>query len=429
MRAEFDYLHQQFPDGGLFRDKNWRLSPNPVTLSSAQIDELEAIGRALYAFSRAANALYFSEDLGPNFKHYLDRGKPDWLLKLQSSPTLRDQVPQVIRPDLLLTSKGFRLVEIDSLPGGMGTLDLLHQAYSSAGFSPIRSGTSFTEFFSDQRTQFAFSEEGLDYFPEIQWLANQSEGKCRVHPEATIDPQALASIENSQTYRYFELWDKDLTPEHRQLLKLASEGALQMTPPPKAFLEEKLLLALYWMPGLTEGWKRELAAEHRTVLDQLIPKTWVLDPTPIPETTVQHGTNFWSWEELKDLSIKDRRLVVKISGFSETAWGSRGVHIGHDETRTEWQASVTQALAAFDTNPYLMQPFEDSSKFDHNYYDDTGKVERIESVARFNPYFQVRDGRTSIASVMAVVCPSDKKKIHGMTDASLVPCIRRNPEN
>ena len=42
-------------------------------------------------------------------------------------------------------------------------------------------------------------------------------------------------------------------------------------------------------------------------------------------------------------SQKDRRLVLKVSGFSELAWGSRGVTIGHDVSSEEWRRLVAEA--------------------------------------------------------------------------------------
>lgn len=428
MTSRFQLLQSRFPKGGLFRDKSWRLSPSPVALSPSQIDDLSRIGQALYNFSLAANKLYHSPTAPAIVRDYLDRGKPRQILDWQNSAVIHSQVPVIIRPDLLITPEGFRLVEIDSLPGGIGTLDLLHETYSALDFPLIRTGCSMTEFFARTRTHFVFSEEGMNYFPEIQWLVEQSGGQCQLTSAADAEklptaPDPLAAhFGKHPIYRFFELWDPELLPSHRQLLDLAAAGTLTLTPPPKAFLEEKLLLALFWLPDLHPFWRQNLTAADLQCLESLIPKTWVLDPRPIPKSMVQHGTHLASWRQLASLSLKDRRVVVKISGFSENAWGSRGVHIGHDENQGTWQQTITSALASFGQNPYILQPFEDSLKFDHTYFDESGTTTTTSSVARINPYYQIHDNQAKISSVMAIVCPSDKKKIHGMNDASLVPC-------
>jgi hypothetical protein len=43
---------------------------------------------------------------------------------------------------------------------------------------------------------------------------------------------------------------------------------------------------------------------------------------------------------------------------------------------------------------------------------------------RLCPYFFTDDqGRTSLAGALATLAPADKKKIHGMRDAVLLPCM------
>jgi len=50
---------------------------------------------------------------------------------------------------------------------------------------------------------------------------------------------------------------------------------------------------------------------------------------------------------------------------------------------------------------------------------------------RLCPYYFVHgegDGaRTTLGGVLATACPADKKIIHGMSDAVLVPCSARGP--
>ena len=42
------------------------------------------------------------------------------LIELQRSPAFKNDVPRVIRPDILLTETGFSITELDSVPGGIG---------------------------------------------------------------------------------------------------------------------------------------------------------------------------------------------------------------------------------------------------------------------------------------------------------------------
>ncbi len=48
------------------------------------------------------------------------RGKPAELIEFSRSKQFRDDLPVVIRPDLILTDEGYTIAEIDSVPGGIG---------------------------------------------------------------------------------------------------------------------------------------------------------------------------------------------------------------------------------------------------------------------------------------------------------------------
>ena len=43
--------------------------------------------------------------------------------------------------------------------------------------------------------------------------------------------------------------------------------------------------------------------------------------------------------EARAMRKRDRELILKVSGFNETAWGARGVHLGSDLSTSEWSAA------------------------------------------------------------------------------------------
>ncbi len=51
-------LHAAIPTAGLFAEKDWLLSPEPLRLDAAFIEELEKLGHRLTIFQRAQNELY-----------------------------------------------------------------------------------------------------------------------------------------------------------------------------------------------------------------------------------------------------------------------------------------------------------------------------------------------------------------------------------
>src|SRR6202008_1110471 len=96
------------------------------------------------------------------------------------------------------------------------------------------------------------------------------------------------------------------------------------------------------------------------------------------------------WNELKEFSQKQRELVLKISGFSERAWGSRGVFIAPDLPRHIWAEQIDKALAAFSTNPFILQRFYRGGLFEQKYLDvQTGEIRVLRGRVRLCPYYFV----------------------------------------
>ena len=101
------------------------------------------MGRVLLQFYRAVNLLYrkSAEGKQPEWvASWLDLGKPAELVALQRSPAFKNDVPRVIRPDILLTEQGVSITELDSVPGGIGLTAWLGKTYSilSEGGVPRR---------------------------------------------------------------------------------------------------------------------------------------------------------------------------------------------------------------------------------------------------------------------------------------------------
>ena len=157
---------------------------------------------------------------------------------------------------------------------------------------------------------------------------------------------------------------------------------------------------------------------------ELVPYGWVVDPIPLPPHASLPRLEVHSWQQLGDFSQKQRRLVLKVSGFSELAWGSRGVVIGHDVSREEWAEALNAACEGFETQPHLLQEFREAKLLEHPYFDPvTGSRKMMRGRARLCPYYFVdEEGGIKLGGCLAAIVPADKKKIHGMRDAILTVC-------
>src|SRR5450755_2187328 len=130
------FIRDSLPPGGLFAGLEWKISPAPFPLGENLAEEIESLGRVLLQFYRAVNLLYrkSAEGKQPEWvARWLDLGKPRELIELQRSAAFKNDVPRVIRPDILLTENGFAITELDSVPGGIGLTGWLNQTYSKNG--------------------------------------------------------------------------------------------------------------------------------------------------------------------------------------------------------------------------------------------------------------------------------------------------------
>jgi len=418
-------IRAAFPPEGLFADKDWLLSPEPFVIDAKLAEQLDKLGHRLNLFNRACNELYQRSVSGKQpawIADYLDRGKPAELVEFSRRKQFRADLPRVIRPDLVLTEEGFTIAELDTVPGGIGLTAWLNATYAGFGTHDLLGGAigmvvGFRAIVGD-RADVLVSKEAATYRPEMQYLSRVAgEGALRVHEAETYSvPGPGASL-----YRFFEHFDLPNIPTAPAIMQAVAEGTARITPPFKPYLEEKLWFALFWLRPLREFWRRELSEQHFLELQKVIPYTWILDPQTLPQHAVIPGLEIQSFEELKQFSQKQRELILKISGFHETAWGSRSVVLGSDASQHEWQEAISEALAEFPQHPYILQRFHKGRLVDQRFLNVAGQIETMRGRVRLCPYYFVIDGKAALRGALATVCPPDKKLLHGMKDAIMVP--------
>ena len=478
----YDQIHAALRAQPLFEDKTWQLSPEAWPLTPDQHAQLEAIGAACLEFHQALETLYLRSAAGKNLLRnkpllapwvadYLDRGKPPALIAHAREAKNRGAFPTVLRPDLLLTDDGFVLTELDSVPGGIGLTAFLNRLYERgegtapptatggavssprdpavlgqgdamltnfhAALAALRPGTR------NPLIALVVSDEAATYRPEMQWLAHQLQllGK-RVF---CMRPEDIFPLENALffdaggtpekidvLYRFFELFDLANVKTEKFFFEAWTAGEVAIAPPMRPFQEEKLSLALFHHHLLQDFWAEALSGKALKLLRALIPPSWIMDPAPLPPGAVIDGPRaggraLHDWRELAGASQKERDLIIKISGYHETAWGARSVVLGSDCSREEWQAGVENALALAPTNLHVIQIYKKPRRIEHRVFDapqDTGTVAPAGMKAgrlRLCPYYFLIDGKARLSGALATFCPPDKKIIHGMQDAALLP--------
>lgn len=443
----------------LFEDKTWRLSPEAWPLSADERRQLEAIGAACLDYHRALENLYQRSVADKNLLRnkplrapwvadQLDRGKPPLLVAHARDKRNRGAFPPVLRPDLLLTDEGWVMSELDSVPGGIGLTAFLNRLYSETG-DILGGGDAMIKNFhasvaalrADMRNPLialVVSEEAATYRPEMEWLAEQLQRLgLRVF---CLDPEDIFPLGSALCfdvegnpekidiiYRFFELFDLDNLPITRYLYEAWEAGEVAITPPLRPYQEEKLGLALFHHHLLQDYWAETLPKASLKLLRDLIPQSWIVDPAPLPPGAVLDGPRIGGrpitdWRQLGAASQKERDLILKISGFHETAWGARSVILGSDCSREEWQAGLDIAVGDAPTNLHILQTFRKPRRAEHPLFNDAGEAAPAQGRLRLCPYYFVQGEKTVLSGALATFCPPDKKIIHGMQDAALLPC-------
>jgi hypothetical protein len=462
-REQARFLYEAIPPG-LFKVENqeeripWRISPEPFALTEETLQKITAIGPDLLAFYRALNALYNRSVRGsaPAFiGEYLDQGKPEHIIRLSRQNRFKQDLPGIMRPDLILTDDGFAASELDSVPGGMGFVGAMSEAYCRLGMESVGGAQGIPKQFGAMlkaitgkehpTVAIVVSDESGDYRAELRWLADAL-GRLEVLTAYVVKPQDVVFTEDAlfvrledgreekidAIYRNFELFDLLNVPKQELMLYAARHNRVEMTPPAKAQLEEKLSFALFHHPALRKLWEQELGKNGKAIygrLQQLFPKTWVIDPRPLPPQGVIHGleaagTPVSDWMQLVDLGKSERDYVVKPSGFSELAWGSRGVRVANDLTRDEWIATLQEATGQYEKTPRILQRFHKGKRVRQHYYDrERDEVRNFDGRVRLCPYYFVVGDEVRVGGILATIAPADKRLIHGMTDAVMSPCI------
>jgi hypothetical protein len=456
-----DAIRAAFPKEGLFAEKDWLLSPDAFPIDKRFLAELERLGHRLFVFQRACNQLYQLSVKGKQpawVARYLDAGKPAELIEFSRRKEIRDDLPRVIRPDLILTNKGYIVTEIDSVPGGIGLTGWLNQTYSAFDNRIIGGANGMLDGFGSvlpSGGDIVISQEAATYRPEMEWIAARLNQRILDETRSTSygNPVLAAGVDRGvqrrsssagvnaagyswsvvpaenyepqdgrAVYRFFELFDLPNISRIENMLRANAQGRITITPSIKPYLEEKMWFALFWMHPLREFWRRELGEKYFIKLQEAIPYSWLLDPTALPQHAVIPRLEIQDWREAAKFSQKERDLLLKISGFSPLGWGSRGIALGSDLPHAEWEKRIDNALATFESSPTILQKFHKGRLFEHRYWDaDSGELRMMKGRVRLCPYFFVESDRVKLRGALATIAPADKKFLHGMSEAILVP--------
>src|SRR5256886_13790404 len=213
-QEKLEKIRGALPKEGLFAEKDWLLSPEAFPIEQKFLAELEQLGHRLFVFQRACNQLYQLSVKGKQpewVARYLDAGKPAELVEFSRRKEIRDDLPRVIRPDLILTEDGYIIAEIDSVPGGIGLTAWLNQTYSTFDKEIIGGANGMLDGFRSvlpNGGDIVISQEAATYRPEMEWIAARLNQKTDAgYSWRVVAAENYQPRDGRAVYRFFELFD------------------------------------------------------------------------------------------------------------------------------------------------------------------------------------------------------------------------------
>jgi len=413
-----------FPESELFGGKTWRWAPEPYRLDSKLVRELESMGHRLLQFNQACDLLYRQSVQGKQpawIASLLDRGKPDDVVELGRNEAFKGHTAAVIRPDLILTGEGFSICELDQIPGGIGLTAWLNQTYSALGFDVVGGPKGMLGGFASilPGGEIVVSEEAVTYRPEMEWLAQRlsvSHGESRWR----VSDAAVRDSWGGNVYRFFEMFDLENVPCAGGLFRDAVAGKVSVTPPPKAQLEEKLWMALFWMPLLREFWLRQLGERASNPSANGFPTlgSWIRrrsHPTPSIRVLRSRTGGRWRPSARRNVTSSSRSAALTEGP------GGRGASVSAPTFLPRNGGGDRSRPRRVPHHPHILQVFCHSVLTDQPFYGEDGTLMTMKGKARLSPYFFVSGGKAILGGVLATVCPADKKILHGMSVAVMAP--------
>ena len=336
----------------------------------------------------------------------------------------RYEIPRVIRPDIILTDGGYAISELDSVPGGIGLTGWLNQTYRELGFDVLGGGDGMINGFQSilPTGVIAVSKESETYRPEMEWLCDQLTARYGAR-WSVAEAETWDFRSPEPLYRFFEMFDLPNLPSRDSLIEAAESGNIRMTPPLKPYLEEKLWFGLFWSRPLQKFWRRELRASHWAKLKSLIPQTWVMDPAPVPHHAVIPGAGNPGLARIEEVQSKAAGIRLE----SERIFG---VGMGQSRSLCRARSSPKGMVGLHRTSdyflrsgPFILQKFFKGRLVEQPFYNPaTNSIETLVGRVRLCPYyFVLSENEVRLGGALATIVPADKKIVHGMRDAIMVP--------
>jgi len=395
----------------------FKVASAPFQLTSKQKGEISTIGADITSYFKAVDELYC---FNGTVRNILNTGKPEIFVVDRPVQYL------FVRPDLIITSKGFSVCEIETSPFGLALAEMLNRAYTQEGFETMVDDGALPDYIQASTPiegTIVYSNKTAAYSGQLTFLADEVfSGQGREWKTQKVeDVLSDKKKDEKGIYRGIYLGEYMTDPAVKMLLDQSINYSDRLIPSPTPHMEEKAVLAFLWDRRFEQRLRKQLGDPAFNHLRAIIPPTWIVGQERFFAPGMPDGVA--TSVDLASLSRSKRTLVLKESGFGVKSSWAEGVKFLHDQSANTARALLQQAQGSTDSL-FVVQQFNKAQDIPMTYESQDGTIQTAPRArVRLTPYFSMAEGDTGrLVGIKATGC-ENTDLIHS-SSASINAAVR-----
>ena len=361
----------------------FRVAPLPFELNREQRLQIDQLGSDITSYFKVIDQIYRSDN---RMRSILDTGKPEIFLLNQPMEYL------FVRPDLIITPRGFSLCEIETSPFGLALAEMLNRTYTQQGHETmISDGTlpNYVKAHTPTEGTLIYTNKTSSYKGQLTFLADEVfSGEGRRWKERRVDQMNQSSYpqQGQSFYRGLYLAEYMADPDVKNLLEGALNSQETIFPSLTPHMEEKAILSFLWDSRFECDVRKQLGNAAFNHLRSVVPPTWIVGQEEFFSPGMPQGIT--TSVELASLSRSKRTFVLKESGFSAHSSWAEGVEFLHNLSSDKAGALLRQAQSTRNAL-FVVQKFTKPANIPMS-YEKNGRIEVAKNTRlRLTPYFSM----------------------------------------
>jgi hypothetical protein len=403
---------------------SWRIGTESYTLPLSKniLDSLMSLGTLCEKCYRSLEALY-SENA--EFRNRINFYRTDNFL---SNSVLASKIKSqqiFYRPDIVLSKDGgFKIAEIDALPGELGVHCFLRDAYGLSSSNIISAILTITESLGDAK-QIDFVIDTIasedEYIAEYSYLARKLKDVGVTLTIFNINDYQGPSIAGTLVYRFFDMVHNDQN-QIKNTLQRVQDTESVLYPALKHYTEEKLALSYLHREDAEEVFLRFFRHDELEILRGVVPKTHFIDKVnKVISPAIQcDGKTIRTFAELVE-QAPHIPYVLKTSAFSDSNSASKGATLLEGLPKEQARELFEKHIYRFEEH-FILQEKIDPLPIKTMVMNPDDSQSQIVGFSRLTPFYFLQNGQYEYTSAHIVI-RANSIDVHFAPDATVIPAI------